>query len=92
MGVAEYAAAVGYSPPQISNILNDKQPGSIKAVEACARHAGLTIFDCLALPDESPETRDEKKLVRLFRALSDGRRVLALDVLAAMGEGPRRNK
>lgn len=93
LGVAEYAEKIEYSTPQLSNILNDKEPGSWKTVQACMRVAGLGIEDVLTPPDESPDTRDEKKLIRLFRGLTEQRRkavLLILDGVAERRPRPRR--
>ena len=81
MQVKDYAEAIGYSTPQLSNIINDNEPGSLKALQACLRHASLDIQDCLDLPESQNVTADERRVMRAFRNLSQERRKLALAVL-----------
>ena len=93
LGVKDYAEAVMYSTPQVSNIINDKEPGSLKALLACLAHAKIDIQECLDLPEQHAETKDEKQLVRTFRALETSRKKTLLDVATAMlVEQPRRRK
>ena len=76
-----YADAVGYSRPQMTDILNERQPGSMKALRACLTHAKLTLFDCLAVPAKEPSAKEEKEALRLFQSLTGSKRDHALEYL-----------
>lgn len=62
LGVKEYAEAVSYSTTHISQILNDTQPGSLKALIACLKYAGIDIQDCLSLPDAEGKMTIEEQI------------------------------
>ena len=82
--VNEYADAIGYSTVQVSNVLNDKQPGSHKMLQAALEFAGISIDD-LAIPgDDGAMANQERELLRLFRLLSDEQRTLALQLCRAL--------
>ena len=90
MQVKDYAEAIGYSTPQLSNIINDNEPGSLKALLAALRHAEIDIQECLDLPEPQTATTEERRAVRAFRNLSPERRRVALQVLEAMLPSRRR--
>lgn len=92
LGVKDYAEAIGYSTTQLSNILNDSQPGSMKAVQACLRHAHLGIEDLLCPPDEPADSVEEKRLLRAFRTLNAERRALVLGVIGMIADAQRQRK
>ena len=81
LSVNDYADTVKYSRTHISTILNDKQPGSWKALEACLRHAGIDVQDCLAMPAKEPSAKEEKEALRLFQSLTGSKRDHALEYL-----------
>lgn len=83
--INEYADAVDISVTHMSHILNDRQPGTRKVLEACLYEAGLGLED-LQLPEKDPESQEERKAMRLFRSLSDKHRATALDLLASLSE------
>lgn len=86
--INEYAEAIGYSVVQVSNVLNDKQPGSHKMLEAALMFAGITIED-LAIPSSDGIAREERELLRLFRLLSDDAQILALQLCRALSRSEK---
>src|SRR3990167_8659515 len=87
LGVQEYAEKIDFSRGHISNIINDQQPGSLKALQACLRHANIGIEDCLSPPPTSTAEKEEGKVLTSLRSLSDGNRELALKLIASLSGG-----
>lgn len=89
MTITDYADAVGISKTHMSNVLNDGQPGSLKIVLACLRHAKIDVQECLELPmpDGDSETKDQRKAARIINALNAKNRALALDLLETLKVG-----
>lgn len=62
--VNDYAAAAGISITHMSKILNGSAPGSVKILEACARHANIDLQDYLVFPDPQNLTRKHAVLIK----------------------------
>lgn len=89
--VKDYAEAIGYSTAQISNILNDNQKGTLKALLACLKHAEMDIQECLQMPEEDAAARVEIEARRLFRLLDEKQREAVLGLLrSVVPTGPSR--
>ena len=80
LSVSEYAEAIDFHVNSISLVLNDKQPGSRKMLEAALDHAGMTLED-LELPEADASTDQEKALLRYFRRLNEENRNSILSLL-----------
>lgn len=82
-GKEQYASEVGYHETHIKNVLNGKQPGSFRILQACLEHAGIQESDAITLPatDEGrTENDDALALIRQALLTSGGNRERVLEL------------
>lgn len=73
LGVEQYAAHVRYSKTHISNVLNDKQPGTLKMLLLCLSAEGIDVQECICLPsDPANSSEDDNALQVITTAIAKG--------------------